>query len=224
MRKKYFETFLAIVSVLILMFLTSYVLYLRNQLNDFEYYIYLSHTRDEWQLPEKVIEAIGIHQGDVIADIGAGSGYFTFKFARAVGPEGKVYALEISDLAINIIKKIVLHSQMKGVNFDNIIVMKTRKDSTCLDENILDIAFMCELHFYRYKNLNETSKKMIDSIYKSLKKGGRLVIIEKYKRRSSTRIETTNLGIIRRNFETRGFKFIKSYDFLPLQFFLIFEK
>lgn len=80
---------------------------------------------------------------------------------------------------------------------------------------------MCELHFYRYKNLSEDSIKMIDSIYKSLKKGGRLAIIEKYERDKDN---ITDLGIIRRHFKRAGFKFVKSYDFLPLQLFIIFEK
>lgn len=141
MGRKHFKTLLVVGLVLSFIFLMQHILHLKNQINMYSrytgkfkgtdddhglYYTYLSPTRDEWQFPEEVIKAIGIRQGDVIADIGAGSGYFTFKFAMAVGSVGKVYALEIDDLAINIMEEIVEHSRIKGINFDNIIIMKTQ--------------------------------------------------------------------------------------------------
>ena len=56
---------------------------------------YRGNNRDQWQQPEKVIAALQIRPGDQIADLGAGGGYFTFKLANAVGPTGKVYAVDI---------------------------------------------------------------------------------------------------------------------------------
>src|SRR5262249_35865733 len=49
--------------------------------------------RDEWQKPNEVIKALGARNGMVVADIGAGSGYFSRRFAKAVAPSGKVYAV-----------------------------------------------------------------------------------------------------------------------------------
>ena len=51
--------------------------------------------RDEWQKPEAVLAHLALKPGETVADIGAGSGYFTVRLARAVGPGGKVYAVDI---------------------------------------------------------------------------------------------------------------------------------
>ena len=52
--------------------------------------------RDAYQKPQEVLTALNLRPGEVIADIGAGSGYFTFRIARHVGPKGKVYAVDVS--------------------------------------------------------------------------------------------------------------------------------
>ena len=51
--------------------------------------------RDEWQMPDEVVAALELEPGENVADIGAGSGYFSVRLARAVGPEGRVYAVDI---------------------------------------------------------------------------------------------------------------------------------
>ena len=52
--------------------------------------------RDEYQKPDEVLKALALRPGEVVADIGAGSGYFALRFARAVGDAGRVYAVDIS--------------------------------------------------------------------------------------------------------------------------------
>src|SRR5260370_36463777 len=61
--------------------------------------------RDRWQMPSEVLAALGLKPGEVVADIGAGSGYFTMRFARAVGPEGRVYAVDIAARVLEYLKK-----------------------------------------------------------------------------------------------------------------------
>ena len=58
-------------------------------------YAYEGFNRDKWQKPEEVIRALRIQPGQVVADLGSGSGYFTFRLARAVDPGGKVYAVDV---------------------------------------------------------------------------------------------------------------------------------
>ena len=60
-------------------------------------FAYEGFARDSWQQPERVIEALGLEPGDRVADLGAGSGYFTLHLAQAVGPTGKVYGLDVTD-------------------------------------------------------------------------------------------------------------------------------
>jgi arsenite methyltransferase len=69
-------------------------------------------ARDEWQKPREVIAALAIQQGVRVADLGAGGGYFTWRLAEAVGPQGMVYAVEIDDTALGIIKSAM---QSRGI-------------------------------------------------------------------------------------------------------------
>ena len=56
---------------------------------------YEGFNRDHWQQPDKVIRALHLQPGNIVADLGSGGGYFTFKLAQAVAPTGKVYAVDI---------------------------------------------------------------------------------------------------------------------------------
>src|SRR5256885_10649315 len=60
-----------------------------------------SKARDLWQKPQEVMDALGIKEGSIVGDIGAGGGYFTFHLAARVGPKGKVYAEDILESEIN---------------------------------------------------------------------------------------------------------------------------
>ena len=58
-------------------------------------FTYVGFNRDAWQYPDQAIEALRIQPGDTVADLGSGGGYFTFRLADAVGPDGKVYAVDV---------------------------------------------------------------------------------------------------------------------------------
>ena len=64
---------------------------------------YEGSSRDEWQQPERVIAALGIRPGDRVADLGSGSGYFTLRLVRAVGPDGKVYAVDVGGVDLVVV-------------------------------------------------------------------------------------------------------------------------
>src|SRR5688572_7350174 len=61
--------------------------------------------RDDWQKPDEVIRSLDIRPGDHVADVGSGSGYFTFRLAKAVGPSGKVYAVDVDQGLKNALAK-----------------------------------------------------------------------------------------------------------------------
>ena len=71
--------------------------------------------RDGWQAPERVIEALGIEPGDAVAEIGAGSGYWIPWLSRAVGPSGRVYAVDVDDGAIAELHALVAEEQLQNV-------------------------------------------------------------------------------------------------------------
>src|SRR5574341_1008495 len=62
---------------------------------DLKRFSYEGFGRDGWQRPEEVLRAVGVRPGDHVADLGSGGGYFTFRLAKAVGPTGKVYAVDV---------------------------------------------------------------------------------------------------------------------------------
>src|SRR6478736_2712646 len=71
--------------------------------------------RDEWQRPDKIMDALGIGEASVVADLGAGSGWFTIRLARRVGPNGMVYAEDVQRPMIQAIKIRVDRLGLKNV-------------------------------------------------------------------------------------------------------------
>lgn len=96
-----------------------------------------AESRDTWQQPEKVLEVIGIKPGMVIGEPGAGSGYYTFRLARKVGPTGKIYANDIVASKLNTIKK-----RAKREGFNNIVTIKGEIEDPLFPGNDLDMVFM----------------------------------------------------------------------------------
>jgi predicted methyltransferase len=71
--------------------------------------------RDAWQQPEKVMDALGIADGSIVADLGAGGGWFTIRLARRVGPNGRVYAEDVQPQMIESIKRRVERENLRWV-------------------------------------------------------------------------------------------------------------
>ena len=84
---------------------------------------YEGFSRDQWQQPDKVIQSLRIRPGSIVADLGSGSGYFTLRLANAVGPTGKVYAVDV-DSAINE----ALKERAKRERADTVVVVSAKPD------------------------------------------------------------------------------------------------
>src|ERR1700747_2680009 len=80
--------------------------------------------RKEWQKPEQIMDALGIADGSVVADLGAGGGWFTGELGRRVGPNGVVYAEDIQPQMIDIIKRRIQRENLGNVR----IVLGTAND------------------------------------------------------------------------------------------------
>lgn len=165
--------------------------------------------RDEWQKPHAVIEALALKPDEVIADIGAGSGYFSRRFARHAG---KVYAVDIDEALLAIVRKDAPA---------NLLTILAAPDDPRLPEKSVDTIFFCDV-LHHIGNRAAYLPKLL----KALKPGGRVVNIDFYKKPLAigppVEMKLSEDEVIA-EFKAAGFHLAKRLDLLPYQYFLIFE-
>ena len=162
------------------------------------------------------IEKMNLLPTSVVADIGAGTGYFTFKIAEKI-PMGKVYAVEIQDELIR-----YLNNQKNELGAANVEVIKGDVKSPHLPDSSIDLALLIDVyHELQYP------EEMMHSISKALKKNGKLLLLE-YRAEDpkipilplhKMSIEQTN-----KEMAANGFKLSLDGEFLPIQHFLLYQK
>jgi len=126
--------------------------------------------RDQWQQPQRVIADLGLRDGTRVADIGCGSGYFTFRLARAVGAKGKVFATEISK---NALKNVSARAAKEKVT--NIQTVLSEPTKTKLEDNSVDAALISMVLHHVPKKLRAPLTK---DIVRAIRPGGYLYILE----------------------------------------------
>ena len=173
-------------------------------------------SRPQEENTQLAIDKIQVPVDGVIADIGAGTGYYTFKLAPKV-PKGKVYAVEIQDEMIA-----ALNERKKKLNNTNVEVIKGDITSPNLPENSIDLALMVDVyHELLYPH------EMLENIRKSLRPGGNLLLME-YKAEDSAvairALHKMSVPQVTKELEANGFSLEYRGDFLPIQHFLLFRK
>jgi ubiquinone/menaquinone biosynthesis C-methylase UbiE len=172
--------------------------------------------RDGWQKPQQVVEALGLEPGAAVADIGAGSGYFSVRFASAVGPRGTVYAADIDAGLIEYLKQ-----RAEKAGLENFKAVLGKPDDPLLAPASVDLVFICDV-IHHIENRGPYYGKLA----KALRPAGRLAIVDFYKRElpvgppPAMKIAKTDLIA---ELAQAGFKLSQEFDFLPYQYFLIFE-
>ena len=174
------------------------------------------NTRPQEENTQLAIDKIKLPPTAVVADIGAGTGYYTFKLAPKV-PKGKVYAVEIQDEMIE-----SLTSRIKKQNNKNVEVIKGGTMSPNLPENSVDLAIMVDV-YHEF----EFPVEMLQAIRKSLKKDGQLLLIE-YKGEDPAvairPLHKTTVAQLKKELGANGFTLAYNGQFLPLQHYLLFGK
>ncbi|WP_342596790.1 class I SAM-dependent methyltransferase [Cyanobacterium aponinum UTEX 3222] len=173
-------------------------------------------SREAEEQPSKVIEALNLQPTDTIADIGAGSGYFSFRIAKKV-PQGLVYAVDVQPEMIDIIDFLVKESPNLPV-----LPMLGSETSPNLPPESINFALMVDT----YHEFNHP-REMMENIVKTLKPQGKVVLVEYRKENPLIMIKGVHKMSekqVKKEMEAVGLKWLKTDEFLPQQHYLVFEK
>lgn len=170
--------------------------------------------RDAWQQPERVVAALGIRPGDRVADLGAGGGYFTFRLARAVGPEGRVFAVDVDP---DMVEHLTRSAREEG--HANVEAVLAAEDDPGLPDGEVDLLFTCNT----YHHLGDRVR-YFERLRGDLAPGGRVAVIEYDGSGLLGGLfgHATSAETIRGEMETAGYRLVEEPGFLDKQHFLIF--
>jgi ubiquinone/menaquinone biosynthesis C-methylase UbiE len=167
--------------------------------------------------PDKALDALGPLNGLAIADLGAGSGYFTVRLAARTGAAGRVYA---TDLQPEMLK--MLGARLARENVRNVTLVQGAVDDPKLPPASIDLVLMVDV----YHEFSEP-QKMLRGIRVALKPGGRLALLEYRKEDPDVPIRfehKMSVAEAKMEIEAEGFSFVRVDNRLPRQHILIFSK
>jgi len=166
-------------------------------------------SREPYQKATDLLAALQVSQGDWVADVGAGVGYYSMRLAEMVGAEGKVFAEDISDPAMR-----WLNARVSVFNLSNVEVVKGAVDDPKLPAGRLAAVLIVD-SYHHFTNC----QAMLEKILHSLKPGGRLVIADYSfgEHRAQTRADQLKLHeidpeLVRKEVGTAGFEVVRCED------------
>jgi ubiquinone/menaquinone biosynthesis C-methylase UbiE len=173
--------------------------------------------RDLWQLPEQIMDILGIAEGSVVADVGAGSGWFTVRLARRVGPNGLVFSQDVQSEMVAAISRRV---QREGLT--NVRTVQGDGSDPRLGRNVVDAIVMAGVY-------NEIGDKitMLRNLAAALKPQGRIGVID-FKLQGGgpgpPMEERVDPAIVIRDAAAAHLQLLSHETFLPYQYLLVFSK
>ncbi len=174
----------------------------------------LDPSRAAWQKPEAVIRALGLRRGQVVADVGAGPGYFTLRLARAVGPSGHVYAVDPEPAVLD-----VLRGRVAASGARNITPVLGRADDPSLPPRCCHVALIVDA-YHHFAN----GPVFLRRLARALAPGGRLVAID-FEKRETPVGPPVGHRVAREKFlqaaRRAGLEIVTEHRFLPHQYFLV---
>ncbi len=172
--------------------------------------------RIEEEKPDQVVEQMKLKPADVVADVGAGTGYFSFRIAPLV-KQGKVFAVDLQPEMLAIIER-----RKKELKAENVVAVQSTETDVKLPDGSVDVALMVDVyHEFAYPY------EMMRSVVKALKPGGRVVQIE-YRGEDPDvpikRLHKMTVAQCRKEMAVVGLVWKETKDFLPQQHFIVYEK
>ncbi len=153
-------------TVIIMVFLTSHLVVSQYSESDWT-------ERDTWMPLETIFSAVQLKEGMHVADLGCHEGYLSMHLAKRIGPTGTVYSEDIREDRLDLLKD---HAKSRG--FKNVKVILGDYANPKLPKGVLDVVFIIDT----YHEMDEY-KSILNYVYKALKPGGKIVILEKLKSR-----------------------------------------
>jgi ubiquinone/menaquinone biosynthesis C-methylase UbiE len=158
--------------------------------------------RDQWQRPAEVLQALDLRPGNVVVDLGSGAGYFALKLSPIVGTEGQVLAVDIRKLSLSFLWIRALLSQKR-----NIRVVLSDEDDPRLPPGAVDAVLIANT-FHELRD----PKVMLGHVSRSLRPGGRLVIIDRGPRQRGAHAHEMDRAFVETEVQQAGFEIVNSQD------------
>ena len=150
--------------------------------------------------PARTMALLDLKPGEVVGDIGCGSGFYTYKFSEAVGPTGQVWAIDIQQVALDYLKNRLVDEPIPTAS--NIRTQLTRTDDPMIPPSTLDAALLSHSDFYAFDKLLPENERMLKALYTATKAGGRLVVIQDM----TVILEVGSSAFITRNLTNLGYR------------------
>jgi len=185
----------------------------------------MSHLGADWlerpertleERPDEMIAALPIEPDHVLADIGAGSGYMSFRLSARV-PEGKVLAVDIQPEMLEMLEK-----QRSARGIENVETVLGTLTDPRLPADSVDLALLVDA-YHEFSQPHE----MLQALYRALRPGGLIALVEYRGEDPDVPILPTHKmtrAQVRKELGALGFRYVRSYDALPQQHLLFFEK
>jgi precorrin-6B methylase 2 len=173
--------------------------------------------REKEERSSLLLKALALKPGQIVADVGAGSGYFTFPLAQRVGPAGKVYAVDIQPEMLALIRQ-----RMRARKVTNVVPVKGTETDPKLPDSAIDLILLVDV-YHEFSHPYEMTEAMV----RALRPGGRLVFVE-------YRLEDDQVPIklvhkmsqkqVVREMEPHPLRHVRTLNVLPWQHIIVFEK
>ncbi|HYU30645.1 MAG TPA: class I SAM-dependent methyltransferase [Thermoanaerobaculia bacterium] len=173
--------------------------------------------REQEERPDLVIQAMNLEDGDVVAEIGAGSGFFARRLARAVGPSGKVYANDIQPEMLDKLRELAAAEKITNI----VPVLGTETDPNLPDRQADWILLVDVYHEF------QKPQEMLAKIRRALKPNGRVALVE-YRKEGDTASQIASahkmsVEQVLAEWEPAGFTLVETLETLPSQHLFLFS-
>ena len=176
-------------------------------------HIFDDPKRDEWQKPHELIQALALPENAVVADVGAGTGYFSVRLARML-PKARILAADVEPSMVR-----HLAQRARKEKLANVVAVQSAPDDARLPEKV-DLALLVDV----YHHIDDR-RRYFEKLKGSLKEGARVVVVDftldsRYGPPPRARIHADR---VKAELAAAGYALVESHDFLPEQYFLVFR-